>query len=452
MATTTLAALRPELETRVGEAAERLQVPGVAVGLVLGAEQVSVYHGITSVENPLPVDEHTLFLIGSEGKTFTALAIMRLRDAGRLRLDEPVRTYVPELELQDEDVARRVTVRQLLNHTAGWRGDHFPDTGQGDDALARYVETMAELEQETPLGEAASYNNASLCLAGRVIEKVTGQTYERAIHDLILAPLGMDHSFFLDHEVMVRRFAVGHNRRDDELVLTRRWNMARGVNPAGGLACTIEDQLRWARFHLEGGQGIVPTATLDEMWTPTAELGEERIGITWMTHETAGVRMVGHGGNGSGQVAEFQLAPDRRFAVIVLTNAEHGHELCQEIVDWSLEAALGVVVEEPEPLALAPDELRPYAGRYGLRHMTLDVSLEGSGLRARAAWTDEGRAMLKELDEDEDEPPDLCIGLLDGDRFVVTEGGYKGLKGRFVRAGDGVSGIDLGGRLAMRVP
>jgi hypothetical protein len=93
-------------------------------------------------------------------------------------LGAPVRTYVPELQLRDEQVAREVTVLNLLNHTAGWDGDLFEDTGEGDDALDRYVKRMATIEQVTPLGSIVSYNNASLGLAGYVIERVTGQRFE----------------------------------------------------------------------------------------------------------------------------------------------------------------------------------------------------------------------------------------------------------------------------------
>src|SRR5579884_3476508 len=169
------------LAARVKELAEEYQVPGVAVGIYLAGEEQYAVHGVTSIENPLPVDENTLFQFGSTGKTFTATAIMRLVEEGKIDLDAPVRTYVPELRLKDEDVAQRVTVLQLLNHSAGWQGDYFEDTGRGDDAYARYVEKMADLEQVYPLGTQASYNNASLALAGRVIEKVTGKVYEDAI-------------------------------------------------------------------------------------------------------------------------------------------------------------------------------------------------------------------------------------------------------------------------------
>src|SRR3954451_5058933 len=107
-----------ELQDKVRELAEEHNVVGVAVGILLDGDEQYAFHGVTSIENPLPVDEHTLFQFGSTGKTFTATAIMRLVDQGKIDLDAPVRTYLPDLRLQDESVARSVTILQLLNHTA----------------------------------------------------------------------------------------------------------------------------------------------------------------------------------------------------------------------------------------------------------------------------------------------------------------------------------------------
>ena len=100
-----------------------------------------------------------------------------------------MRRYLPDFRTSDPSVAARVTVRQLLNHTAGWLGDDFEDTGTGDDALARYVAGVARLPQLTPPGEVFHYNNAALGVAGRVIEAVTGTTFERAARELVIDPL-----------------------------------------------------------------------------------------------------------------------------------------------------------------------------------------------------------------------------------------------------------------------
>src|ERR1051326_764244 len=111
MATTQdIVAIRSELERKLAEAAERHQVPGAAVGVALGDQDVYAFHGVTSLDNPLPVDERTLFQIGSTTKTFTATATRRRVGGSRIDLEAPVRTYVPELQLRDEDVAARVTV------------------------------------------------------------------------------------------------------------------------------------------------------------------------------------------------------------------------------------------------------------------------------------------------------------------------------------------------------
>src|SRR5689334_21410120 len=178
------------LQDAVSAIAEELDVPGVAVGVLLDGREEHAVHGVTSVTNPLPVDERTLFLCGSTTKTFTATAVVRLVEQGLVELDAPVRRYLPDFRVADEEVASTVTVLQLLNHTAGWDGDFFKDTGDGDDALARYVEAMAELPQLTRPGEGVSYNNVSFAVAARIVEVVTGSRYEEALSTLVLDPVG----------------------------------------------------------------------------------------------------------------------------------------------------------------------------------------------------------------------------------------------------------------------
>ena len=101
--------------------------------------------------------------------------------------------------MRDPEVTTRLTMRHLLTHTGGWDGDFFPDTGAGDDALARYVKLMADLPQRTPLGTILSYNNAGFSVAGRVIEVVTGKTFEAALNELVLEPLGLNRSLHVPH-------------------------------------------------------------------------------------------------------------------------------------------------------------------------------------------------------------------------------------------------------------
>src|SRR5215211_1860666 len=183
---------------------ERLHVPGAAVGVIHAGREWTAGFGVTSVEHPLPVDADTLFQIGSITKTFTGTVAMMLVEQGKLDLDAPLRTYLPKLRLKDEEAAARVTMRHLLQHTGGWLGDYFDDTGPGEDALRRMVTRMAKLPQLTPLGEVWSYNNSGFYLAGRVIEVLTRQPYERVVKETIFDPLGMDHTFFFPGDVMTQ--------------------------------------------------------------------------------------------------------------------------------------------------------------------------------------------------------------------------------------------------------
>src|SRR5262245_39348224 len=199
----------------VTETAKKFGIPGVAVGVWADSQEVYACHGVTSIENPLPVDQDTMFVLGSVTKTYTATALMRLVADGRVELDAPVRRYVPELRLADEQAAAEITVLNLLNHTSGLDWGMIVDTGEGDDALATYVAKMADLKLISPPAARASYSQAGYNLAGRIIEKVTGLTYERAVASLVLERLDLSHSFFARDDIMTRRFSVGHNLGED---------------------------------------------------------------------------------------------------------------------------------------------------------------------------------------------------------------------------------------------
>jgi CubicO group peptidase (beta-lactamase class C family) len=453
---------RAELQQTVSRFAAELDVPGVAVGVVIGDEDHVACHGVTSIEDPLAVDSTTLFQIGSTGKTYTATAIVRLVEQGKIDLDAPVRTYVPELTLKDESVARDVTVLHLLNHSAGWDGDLFKDTGDGDDALDRYVALMADIEQISPLGETVSYNNASLALAGLVIERVTGTSYEQAVQDLVLEPLGLQRSMFGMRWIMTYRFSNGHRKLQDGTVeVTRPWDMGRYGAPMGGMATDVRDQLAWARFHM--GDGVAPDRsrllseeTMRRMQTPTIEcpgnaLGDA-VGISWLLRDVEGVRVVAHGGDTTGQHSIFEMVPERRFAITSLTNCgPNGSEFNELISRWAFEAYLGITITDPEPVHLEADVLAEYAGHYETIAAELDLVPDDGMLLATATIKPE---VLAELNEPPSDEPPIPLGLLpgDGDRYIVPDGPAKGMKGYFTRGDDGrINGVHVGGRHATKV-
>jgi CubicO group peptidase (beta-lactamase class C family) len=454
-----------QLSDFVAATATQFGIPGVAVGVWVDRREIYACHGVTSLDNPLPVDQNTLYLLGSVTKTCTATALMRLSTDGRLDLDAAVRAYVPELVLADERAAAEVTVFNLLNHTSGLGWDLLVDTGEGDDALAAFVPMLARLELVAPAGTRASYSQAGYSLLGRVIEKVVGMPYENAIAALLLEPLALEHTLFAARDVLTRRFAVGHNRAEDgTLSVARMWRGPRYRNPGAGVTSSVADQLRWARFHLgdgraESGEHVLPAEVLHRMQDPTVELRGstlgDTIGICWFLRDIDGLRTVGHAGSANGQFAELLTVPERAFAVVSLANAgPNGIPFNQAVVRWALEHYLAVVDRDPEPSPHDPTRAREVVGRYENDAMVLIIAADGdTGMTLGVGIKPEIRAASR-TEMPPDYPP-AAIGLLPGhgDDYILTEGGLRGQRGFFTRDACGaVVGVDIAGRLFNRAP
>jgi CubicO group peptidase (beta-lactamase class C family) len=447
----------------VGKTATQLTIPGVAVGVWADGKESYACHGVTSVENPLPVNQDTLFALGSLTKTLTATTVMRLVAEGRIELDAPVRRYLPELRLKDEQTAAEITVLNLLNHTSGLDWELLVDTGEGDDALAVYVAKLEALKLIAPPNTRASYSQAGYNLIGRIVERVTGLTFEQAVASLVTEPLGLSHSLFTRDDIMTQRFAVGHNPSEDGTPsIAHPWRHWRSGNPGGGIASSVADQLRWARFHLgdgcaANGVRILPAEVLHRMKEPTVALRgsslADAFGICWFLRDVGGVRTVGHAGSANGQFAELLTVPERGFAVVSLSNAHpDGIPFNQAVVRWALQAYLGVLDRDPEPLPYNEARAQEIVGRYENDAMTLVIRTDEARLTIEVDIKPEVRAAM-----DKEPPPSYPpadIGLLpgDADEYIVTNGGLQGLRGFFTRDKSGnVVGVDAAGRLFNRV-
>lgn len=367
-----------ELDARIEAAMARYQVAGAAVGVYYQGREHLRGFGVTNVDHPLPVDADTLFRIGSTTKTFTATAIMRLAEQGRVELGAPVRKYLPDLRLADDAVARSITLRQLLNHSAGWMGDDYGDFGRGEDALARYVASMRLLPQLTPPGQIFAYNNAAVALAGRVIETVTGKSYETSMQDLVLDPLGLKHSGFFTDALVGENISVSHGvEKDHAVVMAGAWAFPRSINATGGLISSARDQLAYARFHLgdgtakDGTKLLTPQSLLAMRSKPgpggTITLEIDGVCVGWWQRRTAeGVPVFQHGGSWGGQNSDFFFVPERGFAMTVLTNSTNGPKLLAELgrSGWALNRFCGLSNPPAMPKALPAARLAEYEGLY----------------------------------------------------------------------------------------
>jgi CubicO group peptidase (beta-lactamase class C family) len=436
---------------------ERLGVPGVAVGVYADGREEARGFGVTNVDHPLPVDADTLFQVGSISKTFTATALVRLAEMGKLDLEAPVRTYLPELRLADEAVAARVTTRHLLTHTAGWFGDSFGEVDRGEDALAGYVAEMHRLEQLTPPGELYSYCNSGFYLAGRVIEVVVGKPFEAAMAELVLEPLGLKRSFYLPEDVMVHRFAVGHGKRDGKMTVLTPWALPRAAHAAGGIVASVPEQLTYARFQMgdgraEDGRRVLSAESLRRLHTPLAPAGghpDARIALGWHARDYPdGTRLIGHGGGTNGQITTLAVVPARGFALSILTNAGEGGEITFRGQRKALELYLGLEERDPEPLTVDASALAEYAGRYVGSLADVEVAGEGGGLVLRV--TPKPGFPLKDSPAPP-APPPRRIAPCDGDGLVILEEPNKGGRIDVIRGADGrIGGLRVGGRIRRR--
>ena len=429
------------------------KVPGVSVGILHQGKMFSAGFGVTNVNHPMSVTDETLFQIGSITKTYTGTAIMRLVETGEIDLDTSVQTYVPDFHVADDDVSAQVTIRHLLTHVSGWVGDFFADTGAGDDAVAKYVADMADLEQLAPLGSVWSYNNSGFCLAGYIIEMVTGQSYQTALKELLLEPLKLNHSFFDPGDVMTHRFAVGHSVGDEGAQVAEPWPLPRAAYSAGGITCDVKDLLQYGRFHLgdgtnQEGTRLLTEKSLHDMQTPQVTVWEkETWGLTWAIDDSYATRFISHGGGTTGQISGFTLVPEHDFAIAILTNADRGGLVVKDVTRHALKLYCGVEIEDPTPIETPAEKLKPYIGLYQRPFMDIELGLLGGRLVAQMTFK---KGFPAQDSPPPPQPPPVSLTLCGKDCLLAMNGPSKGAKLHIIRKDDGSIGWLRSGRIHIR--
>lgn len=374
------------LSGRVTREMKRLKVPGVALGIYHKGKEWTAGFGVTSIEHPLPVMPDTLFQVGSISKTFTGTLLMMLAEKSKVDLDAPVRKYIKGFKLRDESVARKVTIRNLLTHTGGWVGDYFNDFGNGDDALDKMVKDIARLPQIQPLGKIWSYNNTGFNIASRVIEVVTKKSYEQALQEMLLDPLGLKTTYLYPSDILfTHRFVVGHQTEKKKVKVARPWAIGRAGNGVGGVVSTVKDLLKYARFHMgdgksEAGKRVIRQKSLETMRKFQVNAGGRGdMGITWFIRYADGITAYAHGGATNGQQAYFFYIPEKGFALAILTNSDDGSIITAQTFGWALELYFGIKLKLPKPLK-APPELQEFAGRYQIGIGCFEIKPRGKYL------------------------------------------------------------------------
>ncbi|GAA3466016.1 serine hydrolase domain-containing protein [Nonomuraea roseola] len=428
---------------RLGELISEYDVPGAALAYLHQGELHESAAGVLNTRTGAKASPDSLFQIGSVTKVWTATQIMLLAEQGLLTLDTPVAELLPEFRVADPEVTRTVTVRHLLTHTSGIDGDLFLDTGRGDDCVERYVEACAELAQNHPLGVTQSYCNSGFIIAGRLVERMTGQVWDQALREQIIEPLGLTHTWTLPEDVLRFGAAVGHVDGEP----APAWGLMRSCGPAGLINARPADVVAFARAHLEGGLLKDPRA----MWEPQVELPNPHTlgrhwGLGWILDEWDGHRVVSHGGNTIGQSAMLWMLPDTGTIACAVVNGGHSaafmHALSTELFRDLDGVAVPPVLGPPEQ-PVEVDGSR-FAGVYERVGARITIAERDGGL----SLTMESTGALKVLDE----PVAFGLTAVDEVTFVGRmPGDPQWLSAVFYELADGSPYVHLGARATPKI-
>ena len=350
-------------------------LPGLSIGILHDQELVwAAGFGRAGLEPARPATPDTLYRIASITKLFTSTALLQLRDAGKLRLDDPVVRHLPWFRIGRVPAdAPETTIRHLLTHTAGLpREAGFPYWTDGAFPTAAQIrERLATQQAALPAEAEWKYSNLGLTLAGEIVAAVSGQAYPEYVADHILEPLGMLRTWVTTPPADHPDLATGYARR---LPAGGRaaapFTDGRGITPAANMTTCVSDLARFAMLQFRdgpaGGAQILRGSTLREMqrvhWLePDWEAGW---GLGFRIVRTRGKTYVGHGGSLRGYRTLVHLCPADRIGVIVLTNADDGNPLqfAEKAFQWVAPAIL-TIVAPPAP-AGPPAGWQRYAGRY----------------------------------------------------------------------------------------
>lgn len=302
-------------------------IPGAAIAIIEDGRIVHEHAVGVADARGRPVTPQTPFVIGSLSKSLTALAVGQLAEGGRIDLDTPVRRYLPDFAVADAAASASITVRELLNQTSGLPGvAGTAPLAAPATTLDGQVRALATVGLGSTPGTAFTYSNANYIVLGRLIEAVSGTSYEAYMRDRVFGPLGMTHT--TSSLATARATGLGQAHRltfglaDAHAPLFRE-DMA----PAGFIASSADDMAHFVAAEINGGLAgttrVADAATIDLLWAGAAPAGPSgRYAMGWYDSTFAGERMLAHAGSSTDMAAFEAVIPARRLGVVVLLNAQ----------------------------------------------------------------------------------------------------------------------------------
>ncbi len=334
-----------EIDSVAAKVLSTFDVPGIAVAVVKdGKVLYEKGYGVRSLNTKLPVNEHTLFGIASNSKAFTAAALGMLMDEGTLKWDDKVRDYIPEFKMYSPYVTEEFTIRDMLTHRSGLglgAGDlmFWPDSNSF--TIQDIIYNLRYLKPVSGFRTQYDYDNLMYILAGEIIKRVSGSSWEDFIEKRMMLPLGMTESFASLSRVENTENLIDPHAPVDGKVQVIRRDWSEVANSAGGINSSVHDMTKWIIMQMnEGRYGPDLSKRLfsedvhDEMWSPQTIIKNKfspfykthfaSYGLGWRISDVAGYKEVRHTGGLAGIVTQVTLVPEINLGIIVFTNQQSG--------------------------------------------------------------------------------------------------------------------------------
>lgn len=334
----------PQIDSLVQKTMKAFDVPGMAVAVLKdGKIYYKNTYGLRSLKTKEPVNENTLFGVASNTKAFTTGALGQLIDHGKLTWDTKVTDIIPEFKLYDSYVTNEFTVRDLITHRSGLglgAGDLMVFPANNTTTMDEMIHNLRFLKPVSSFRSKFDYDNLLYIVAGEVISRVSGQTYDDYIKQHFFKPLGMNRSFLSIPEIKADKNRIdGHAPVNGKLELTGD-TFTKIAAPAGGIFTSINDMCTWVQAQLNDGKygeklqdSLFSSKVHHEMWTPQTIIRSGKgpynthfsaYGLGWFLSDVDGYFQVTHTGGLNGIVSQVTLIPEMDLGIIVLTNQQSG--------------------------------------------------------------------------------------------------------------------------------
>ena len=349
--------IKDSLDSYIARGMKQWQIPGLAIAIVKDGKVVAMKgYGVREIGKPDPVDENTLFIIASNSKLFTGTSIAKLDAEKKLSLNDKVTKFIPWFRLYDSNATAMVNVRDLLCHHLGtktFQGDFtFWDSNLPKDSIVwkmRYLKPPGEFRQDY------GYCNSAFLVAGQVLEKVTGQSWESYVKQNILDPLGMTNTYMNTAGIGERtNVAYPHNNLFSSITLIPFDNVD-NLGPATSMVSNVKDLSKWLMMQLDsgryGGKQVIPWAAVQKTRDVNTVVGSRKssvlpahfrgYGLGVFTTDYNGRQVYWHTGGAFGHVTNVCFVPEENLGITILTNNDN-QSFFEALRYQILDAFLGV--------------------------------------------------------------------------------------------------------------